>query len=115
MKKVAMFVFNGSPICFVHVLLNALDMHERGDTVEIVMEGEATQLVAELSQPDNWLNNLWQKACAENLVAGACKACAQKLGARQAIEARGLTLLDDMSGHPGMAAFREQGYEIITF
>ena len=85
MRKVAMFVFNGSPMCFVHVLLNALDMHDRGDTVQIVMEGESTQLVAELSKPDNWLNGLWQKACAQKLVAGACKACAQKLGAKQSI------------------------------
>jgi hypothetical protein len=115
MNKVAMFVFNGSPICFVHVLLNALDMHGRGDAVQIVMEGEATQLVAELAKPDNWLHNLWQKACGENLVAGACKACALKLGARAGIEAQGLPFLDDMSGHPGMAAFRDRGYEILTF
>jgi len=115
MKKVAMFVFNGSPMCFVHVLLNALDMHGRGDAVRIVMEGEATKLVDELSQPDNWLHGLWQKACAAELVAGACNACAQKLGARPAIEARGLPLLDDMNGHPGMAAFRDQGYDIMTF
>jgi len=26
-----------------------------------------------------------------------------------------MTLLDDMSGHPGMAAYRDNGYEIITF
>jgi hypothetical protein len=115
MKKVAMFVFNGSPICFVHVLLNALDMHARGDAVQIVMEGESTQLVAELAQPDNWLHSLWQQACEKKLVAGACKACAQKLGARQPIVDTGLALLDDMQGHPGMATFREQGYDIITF
>jgi hypothetical protein len=115
MHKVAMFVFNGSPMCFVHVLLNALDMHDRGDAVQIVMEGEATQLVAELAKPDNWLHTLWEKAWDKNLVAGACKACAQKLGARPSIEAHGLKLLDDMSGHPGMAAFRAQGYEIMTF
>ncbi len=115
MRKVALFVFNGSPMCFVHVLLNALDMHARGDQVRIVMEGESTQLVEQLAQPDNWLHGLWQKACAHKLVAGACKACAQKLGARPALETHRLTLLDDMNGHPGMAAFREKGYEIITF
>ena len=115
MKKVAMFVFNGSPTCFVHVLLNALDMHARGDTVQIVMEGESTGLVAELSHPDNGLHGLWQKACEGNLIAGACKACAQKLGARQSVEEKGIALLDDMNGHPGMAAFRENGFEIITF
>jgi hypothetical protein len=115
MQKVALFVFNGSPICFVHVLLNALDMYNRGDRVRIVMEGEATQLVEKLAQPDNWLHGLWQKARAQDLVAGACKACSQKLGVRASVEGQGLTFLDDMNGHPGMAAFRAQGYDIITF
>ena len=30
MKKVALFAFNGELMCFVHVLLNALDMKEKG-------------------------------------------------------------------------------------
>jgi hypothetical protein len=115
MKKVAMFVFNGSPMCFVHVLLNALDMHGRGDEVQIVMEGESTQLVDDLTRPDNWLNGLWRKACAANLVAGACKACAQKIGVLEGVQGHGIALLDDMNGHPGMAAFREKGFDIITF
>jgi hypothetical protein len=29
MKKIALFVFNGDPMCFIHVLLNALDMEEK--------------------------------------------------------------------------------------
>ena len=87
----------------------------RGDAVQVVMEGESTQLVAELVQPENGLNRLWQADCDQYLVARACKACAQKPGARQPIEDTGLALLDDMKGHPGMAAFREQGYDIITF
>jgi len=29
-KKVALVAFNGEPMCFVHVLLNALDMEEKG-------------------------------------------------------------------------------------
>ncbi len=115
MQKVALFVYNGAPMCFVHVLLNALDMHARGVEVLIVMEGEATQLVEQLAQPDNWLHGLWQKARAQNLVAGVCKACAQKLGVRLAVENNRLALLDDMNGHPGMAAYRERGFEIITF
>jgi hypothetical protein len=30
MEKVALFAFKGEPLCFVHVLLNALDMKEKG-------------------------------------------------------------------------------------
>lgn len=115
MKKVAMFVFNGSPMCFVHVLLNAMDMHARGDDVQIVMEGEATRLVPELALPENWLHQLWQQARDKNLVAGACKACSQKLGVTEALAENALPLMDDMNGHPGMARFQTDGYEIITF
>ena len=115
MKKVALFVFNGSPLCFVHVLLNALDMHDRGDEVAIVMEGEATRLVAELEKPDNWLNDLWKQVRAKHLVAGACQACSQKLDVRSQIQASGLPLLADMKGHPGMAAYRDKGFDIMTF
>jgi len=28
MKKFALFMFNGDPMCFIHVLLNAIDMSE---------------------------------------------------------------------------------------
>jgi len=28
---------------------------------------------------------------------------------------QGLTLLEDMLGHPGMARYRDAGFEIITF
>jgi hypothetical protein len=38
MKKYALFVFNGDPMCFIHVLLNALDMHARQDTVRVILE-----------------------------------------------------------------------------
>jgi hypothetical protein len=49
------------------------------------------------------------------MVAGACRACSQKLAVRPQIEASGLTLLADMQGHPGMAAYREKGFDVITF
>jgi hypothetical protein len=49
------------------------------------------------------------------LVEGVCKACSTKLGTLEAAKEQDLSLLDDMSGHPGMAAYRDKGYEIITF
>ncbi len=30
MKKFALFVYNGDPMCFIHVLLNALDIKAKG-------------------------------------------------------------------------------------
>lgn len=115
MKKVALFVFNGDPLCFIHVLLNALDMKAKGDDVKIIIEGASVKLIPELVKPDNPLNGLWKKNLEEGLVEGICKACANKLGTLDAAKEQGLTLLDDMSGHPSMSVYRDKGYEIITF
>ena len=115
MKKSALFGFNGDPMCFIHVLLNALDMKDKGETVCIVVEGSATKLIDDLSKKDNPLHTLWEKAKAQDLVAGVCKACSQKMGTIEAARSQGLALLDDMAGHPSMARYRQEGYDLITF
>ncbi len=115
MKKIALFVFNQDPMCFIHVLLNALDMKSKGSEAKIILEGGSVKLIPELVKTGNPLNGLWKKNLEEGLIEGVCKACSNKLGTLEAAKEQGLRLLDDMSGHPGMAAYREKGYEIITF
>ena len=115
MKKIALFVFNGDPMCFIHVLLNALDMKTKGYEVKIIIEGASVKMIPELVKSNNPLNGLWKKNLEAGLVEGVCKACSSKLGTLEAAKEQGLTLLDDMSGHPSMSAYRDLGYEIITF
>ncbi|MGM0453146.1 MAG: cytoplasmic protein [Thermodesulfobacteriota bacterium] len=115
MQKYALFVFNGDPMCFVHVLLNALDMHARDNEVKIVMEGASTKLLPGLANREVDMYEKWEKVKKQGLVAGVCRACSHQMGTRESAEAQGLALLADMYGHPGMAAFRQAGYEIITF
>ncbi|MCJ8500965.1 cytoplasmic protein [Desulfatitalea alkaliphila] len=115
MPSIALFVFNGDPMCFIHVLLNALDIQARGGRAGIVVEGSATALIEPLAAGDHPLHPLWEKVKSAGLVEGVCRACSKKMGTLQAAEAQGLALLDDMNGHPGMARYREAGYEIITF
>lgn len=115
MKKMALFVFNGDPMCFIHVLLNALDMNAKGVSVKIIIEGSATKLLSELDKAENPLNKLWIKVKNAGLVEGACRACANKMKTISAAEAQGIMLLDDMSGHPGITGYQDDGFEIITF
>jgi hypothetical protein len=114
-RKFALFVFNGDPMCFIHVLLNALDMKEKNVDAQIVVEGSATKLIPELAEDDHPLHTLWEKTKTAGLIAGVCKACSQKTGTLEAARSQNLTVLDDMNGHPGMAGFREAGYEIVSF
>jgi hypothetical protein len=115
MRKYALFVFNGDPMCFIHVLLNSLDLNARGDEAKIILEGHAVKLVSDLIKPGNPLQSLWKKNVEAGFVDGVCKACSTKLGTIEAAKEQGLRLLDDMSGHPGMAGYWNRGYEIVTF
>jgi hypothetical protein len=115
MKKVALFAFNGDPVCFVHVLLNALDMDEKGMEVRLIIEGSAVTMVETLSDPEAPLHSLYEKVKERNLIDCVCKACGMKFGVADSAEAQGLPLKGDMSGHPAMTQYLDQGCEIITF
>jgi hypothetical protein len=115
MKKVALFAFQGELMCFIHVLLNALDLKTKGHEAVVVIEGAACKLVPELAREDNPLHALYAKAKAQGLIAGVCRACSAKMKVTEAVESEGLTFLDDMSGHPGMSGFLAKGYDIISF
>ena len=115
MRKMVLFVFNGDPMCFIHVLLNALDMKEKAYEVKVVIEGAATKLVPELAKSDNPLHTLWKKAKSAGLIDGVCKACSNKMGTLDAAKNQNLVLLDEMTGHPSMASYCEQGFEIVSF
>lgn len=115
MEKAVLFAFRGEIPCFVHVMLNAIDMREKGFEVQVVLEGESSRVLAQLSRPEHPMHALFEKTKAQGLFAGACKACAHAMGALAAVEAEGLPLLDAMHGHAGMAEWVLKGYRVITF
>ncbi|TCK92796.1 DsrE/DsrF/DsrH-like protein [Natranaerovirga hydrolytica] len=111
MEKIAMFAFKGEKMCFVHVLLNALDMKSKNMDVEVILEGESVKLIKELSESNH---TLFKQALEVGLIGGICKACSAQMGVLEYNEKTEIPLLDDMNGHPGMARYIEKGYQIIT-
>ena len=114
MKKIAIFAFQGELMCFAHALLNVLDLHSKGHQVKLVIEGSATKLITQLATPDTPFHRQYQQVISEKLLAGICKACAGKMGTLEEAKRQGITLLDDMSGHPGFAGWIAEGYDIIS-
>ena len=115
MKKQVLVAFNGEFMCFVHVLLNGLDMKSRGYDVKIVIEGAATKVIPELSVAGNPLKSLYQKVKDQGLIDAVCRACATKMNVLDVVETEGLPIADEMSGHPSLARYVDAGYEVITF
>jgi hypothetical protein len=114
-KKVALFAFNGDPLCFVHVLLNTLEMNARGYDAKIVFEGAATKLVPELAREQNPLHSLYRQVKEQGLIDAVCRACSTKMGVLADVEREGLPLADEMAGHPSMARYLLDGHDILIF
>ena len=115
MKKYVLFAFNGDPMCFVHVLLNTLDMEKRGYAVKLVIEGSATKLIPELVKPGAPFAHLFEEVKKKNLIDCVCNACAEKMGVIAAVREQDLPLCAELKGHPSMARYIDDGYQIITF
>ncbi len=115
MNKIVIFAFRGDPMCFVHVLLNGLDLSERGMGGKIIIEGDAVKLIPEMAKPEHFLHQLYTKALKQNILIGACRACSTKLGVAAAIEQEGIQLIGEMSGHPAMSDYIDRGYTVLTF
>jgi len=114
MKKIVIFAFQGELMCFAHALLNVLDLHAKGHHAKLVIEGSATKLIAQLAAPETPFHRQYQQIISDKLLAGICKACASKMGTLEEAKKQGISLLDDMNGHPGFAGWLAEGYDIIS-
>lgn len=114
-EKVVLVAFNGEAMCFVHVLLNALDMQEKGYDVKIIIEGSACKLISVLNDETQSFSKLYTKVKEAGLIDCVCKACASKMLSLESAKEQGLTLAGEITGHPSLAKYIDQGYKIITF
>jgi hypothetical protein len=111
MEKIVIFSFKGDPLCFMHVLLNAADMNEKGMDVKIVIEGESVKIIKEMEES---ANTLYLKVKEKGLIDCICKACSAKMGVLEFNSGVGIPIVGDMNGHPSMSSYISKGYTVIT-
>ena len=115
MKKVVVYAFSGDPSSFAHAMLTAMDMKDRGYDVKAVVEGEATRLLSLLRNETKPYADVYREFRQRGLIDRVCRACATKNGVVPVVIEQNLAFGDDMAGHPSMAAYMDQGYEVVTF
>lgn len=111
MKKVVFFAFKENKMCFTHLLLNALDIAEKGGDAKIIFEGASVKLPQILEEERN---PLYLKAKEVGIIEGVCEACSKMMEVYQINKDLGMTFLNDLKGHPAMEKYMSQGYEIVT-
>lgn len=115
MKKIALVAYTGELMCFAHVMLYAKDFAAKGYDVTIVIEGAATRLVGELTKEGTPFAPLYAEIKEKGLIGCICKACSVKMGSFEEAQKQGLTMGDDLQGHPSLERYVSDGYEILTF
>ena len=53
MKKILFYAMTGEKSCLLHVLMNAVDLHEKGHEVKVVFEGRSVGMAPVLFEDNN--------------------------------------------------------------
>jgi hypothetical protein len=114
-RKIALFAFNGEPMCFAHALLNALDMKEKGFDIKLIIEGSATKQVKELLDSKKPFSNSYEKVKTAGIIDCVCQACSNAMGSLESAKEQKLPVCGEMSGHPSLSRYKEAGYDILIF
>ncbi len=115
MQKIVLVTYNPDIMCFGHVLLYALDFHEKGYDTKVIIEGGAVKLVSLLKDPEAPFYSLYEKVKQQGLIEGVCRACSAKLGSLEEAETQGLRVYGELMGHPSLAPYLAAGYQLLTF
>ncbi len=99
----------------LHLLLNALDMQEKGFEVKIMFEEAATKYIAELNEDQKPFSGLYKKARGLKLIDAVCQACAKMTGVLEAAQEQDLPIVGDMKGHPSLAKYLQEGYQVLIY
>jgi predicted peroxiredoxin len=91
-------------------------MHKKGYNVNIVFEGESTKLIKTYHDEKEKapFYKLYAEVKEKGLISAVCRACSTKMGSVKEADAEGLPLVGDLSGHPSMSKYIEDGFQIIT-
>ena len=119
-RKLLFVVFSGDACRQNHALMYALDLHAKGHTVKLILEGEATGMMSEIGVSGSRRGTLLRQACDAGIVAGACQrassGCASDDPARKVADvarSHGIGLLSELDGHASIEPFVGEGYELV--
>ncbi len=114
-KKIVLFAFSEDLGIFVHLMLNAIDMKERGYETKIVIETKAARFVRDMMDANALFGGLFKKVKDQGLIDGVCRMCSAMTDSQQQAKEQNIKLLDEMNGHPSIAKYLEEGFTVLIF
>lgn len=114
-REVVVLAFQGKKSCFLHALLNVVDISKENMGVTLVMEGESLALLKEITLPSDPLHELYTRVKEGGLIGAVCLGCSRMFGVLELARREGLSINGQMDNHVPLAPYLKRGAQIITF
>ena len=100
----------------VHAFLYAAELKERGHEVVLIFDGAGTEWAEELSNPDSAskLKPAYEQLKEQGIVEIVCDFCAAAFQVKEQLVERELPLVAEYEGHPSIAKWLDEGYQLIV-
>ncbi len=100
----------------VHAFLCAKELKEHGHEVALIFDGAGTEWAEELSNPESQskLKPMYEQLQQAGVVEISCDICAGAFGVKERFAQRQRQLTAEYAGHPSIAKWVDQGYELIV-
>ncbi len=109
-NKIAIFAFRGEGPCFLHAILNAKDMRDKGFESVVIMEGGSVKLIKPIL--DGSFPVPLERV--KQVVDCACLGCSKMFKVDGLIDDAGIRLEGGMSNHVSIADYILKGFKIIV-
>lgn len=116
MEKVAIFVFADTDTAEgLGRLVNALETAKefKNEDIRLYFDGTGTKWPAKLAKEDHMAHKLYQSVITK--VAGACSFCATAFGAKDAVKAAGIQLVEEYDDHISVKKLLSEGFHVMNF
>ncbi|MHA1977129.1 MAG: hypothetical protein ACW98F_05460 [Candidatus Hodarchaeales archaeon] len=110
MRKQLFVLFNYNKGIFTHILLNVIDLAEKGYNVGVIFESEACRFITEYEGKNYQKFELIKE---KELVYAVCEVCAKSMNALDSAQRQGLPINGELSGHPPLSAWIKLDYDVM--
>ncbi len=100
----------------VHALLYSKELKEHGHDVVLVFDGAGTEWVSEWLDPDSTdkLKPMYEELHKAGIVEIVCDYCATAFQVKDKLKDKNAPLTSGYQGHPSIAKWADQGYQIVV-
>ncbi len=100
----------------VHALLYSKELKEHGHDVLLVFDGAGTEWVSEWTKPESEdkLKPMYEELRKAGVTQVICDFCANAFQVKENLKTQGQELTAEYQGHPSIAKYADQGYQMVV-